>query len=282
MASQKGVAVIIGTGGIGQAVARALANDHQLLLADFSSVMLAQAVEALKSEGHEVQTQAIDVSNHESVASLAQAAAKLGHIHAIVNTAGVSTIQSPGRRILEVDLLGTANILDAFLAVASQGTSAVFISSIAGHIFASTMSDDLQNHLATAPLDKLLEHPEMQAAESNAYGIAKRGNILRVQSATRAWGLKGARVNTVSPGMVQTSMAEEEMAGPLGPFIKQMVESSGAQRIGRPDELAHAIAFLVDPKSSYITGSDILVDGGSVATQKWKEANETGKPLNLG
>ena len=175
------------------------------------------------------------------------------------------------KQIYDVDLLGTANIIEAFEAVASPGTSLICVSSMAAHL--APLSSDLEKHLATAPLDQLLQHKEIDfdspGANQMAYAISKRGNHLRVQAAARAWGSKGARVNTISPGVISTTMGRQELQGPSGARAQAMVELSAARRMGTPDDIAGVAAFLAGPESSFITGTDILVDGGAVSAQRW-------------
>jgi len=137
------------------------------------------------------------------------------------------------------------------------------------------LSSDLEKHLATAARDQLLQHKEINLEASHtgmAYSLAKRGNQLRVQGAARAWGLKGARVNSVSPGVISTAMAQKEFEGPQGDSMRSMIELSATRRIGTPDDITNAVAFLVGSDSDFITGSDILVDGGAVSSRRWHTA----------
>jgi NAD(P)-dependent dehydrogenase (short-subunit alcohol dehydrogenase family) len=264
------VVVVIGAGGMGVAVARRLAGGRRLLLADASDVSLAAGLAALKGDGHTVDGHAVDVSNRASVEQLATAAASAGPIDAVIHTAGVSPVMATARQIFEVDLLGTAHVIDAFLSVAGPGTSLVCVASMAGH-FAS-LPEDLERHLALAPTDQLLDHPAIDlSAEdaASAYIMAKRGNQLRVQAAASAWGAKGARLNAISPGVISTPMGVAELAGPAGALMEAMIESSPAQRVGTPDDIAGLAEFLAGPASTFLTGNDILVDGGVVVSQRW-------------
>jgi NAD(P)-dependent dehydrogenase (short-subunit alcohol dehydrogenase family) len=265
----RNVVVVIGTGGMGLAVARRLAAGRRLLLADYSDTQLALAVTTLRGEGHTAEGHAVDVSERASVEKLAASAATAGRIDAVVHTAGVSPVMATARQIYEVDLLGTAHVIDAFLPVASTGTSLVCIASMAGH-FAS-LPADFERHLATAPAGELLQHKELdlEAVPGLAYTVAKRGNQLRVQAAAHAWGGKGARLNTISPGVISTPMGAQELQGPMGAHIQSMVDLSGARRLGTPDDIAAAAAFLAGPGSSFITGNDVLVDGGVISAQRW-------------
>jgi NAD(P)-dependent dehydrogenase (short-subunit alcohol dehydrogenase family) len=263
------VVVVIGTGGMGLAVARRLAAGRRLLLADWSADGLGAAVSALRGEGHAVEGHTVDVSQRDSVEKLAAAAGAAGRVDAVIHTAGVSPVMATARQIYEVDLLGTAHVVDAFLPVASPGTSLVCVASMAGH-FAS-LPADVERHLATAPTEELLHHKgiDLDGEPALAYVVAKRGNQLRVQAAARAWGGRGARLNTVSPGVISTPMGAQELQGAAGAHIQAMVELSGARRVGTADDLASAAAFLAGPESSFITGNDLLVDGGAVSAQRW-------------
>ncbi|WP_371551866.1 SDR family oxidoreductase [Streptomyces sp. NBC_00554] len=265
----RNVLVVIGTGGMGLAVARRLAAGRRVLLADWSAPGLEATVGTLRGEGHEVEGHTVDVTQRDSVESLAVAAGAAGRVDAVVHTAGVSPVMATARQIYEVDLLGTAHVIDAFLPVASAGTSLVCVASMAGH-FAS-LSADLERHLATAPTDELLEHKEfdLESEPALAYVVAKRANQLRVQASAHAWGAKGARLNTISPGVISTPMGAQELQGPAGVHIQAMLDLSGARRAGTPDDIASAAAFLTGPDSAFITGNDLLVDGGTVSAQRW-------------
>ena len=190
----RNVLVVIGSGGMGVAAARRLDSGHKVVLADASHACLEAAVTTLEGEGHSVDGHMVDVSDRRSVEKLAAAAGgAVGHVDAVIHTAGVSPVTATPRQIYEVDLLGTAHVVDAFLPVAGPGTSLVCIASMAGH-FAS-LSADLERHLAVAPADQLLGHPEidLNAPDSGtAYVVAKRGNHLRVQAAAAGMGTEGS------------------------------------------------------------------------------------------
>ncbi|GLA38474.1 hypothetical protein AnigIFM63309_005771 [Aspergillus niger] len=217
-----------------------------------------------------VETFRVDVSDYASVSCFAQAAASQGPIEAVIHTAGLSPSAGSAQKILEVDLLGTANAIDAFLEVAQPGMSMVCIASMAGHM-GSGLPAELERHLARAPRDQLLEHLALKIDSADphgpprAYGLSKRGNILRVQASAKAWGRVGGRVNSVSPGVISTSAGRQEINGPAGKFIAM----SPVGRVGTPQDVVNAVAFLASPKSSFITGNNILVDGGVVSSSKW-------------
>ncbi|KAL4887231.1 hypothetical protein BJY04DRAFT_175424 [Aspergillus karnatakaensis] len=280
MAFPKHVVVVIGCGGMGLAVARRLGSGSHLLLADFSQTQLYTAAQTLQNEGHDVETLLTDISKQNSVEILAQRAAQLGPIRVIAHTAGLSPQQAPLDCIYSVDLLGTAHVIDSFVSIASPGTSLVVIASLAGHLAQADLSSDLERHLATAPASALLSHPDLEVirSKSNAesaafrgYQVSKRGNILRVQASAAAWGKKGARINSISPGFILTPMGHQELAGPLHDQLHEATVSNPIPRAGTAADIANVVAFLSSPDASFITGTDLLVDGGWLTAMRWKE-----------
>jgi NAD(P)-dependent dehydrogenase (short-subunit alcohol dehydrogenase family) len=263
------VVVVIGVGGMGQAIARRQGSGRRLVLADFDQAGLDRTVEALRGEGHDVDGHVVDVSSARSVIDLADAAAAAGAVVQVIHTAGLSPTQATADRILHVDLLGVAHVLDAFGAVVAPGGAGVVIASMAGSLTAARFPAELEGALALTPTDQLLDLPfwsdQAFASPGVAYGLAKRANQLRVQAASLAWGARGARINSVSPGVISTPMGQEELDSGSGAQMRAMVEASGSGRLGTPGDIANAVAFLLGPESSFVTGTDLLVDGGVVA-----------------
>ncbi|MFI5720753.1 SDR family oxidoreductase [Nocardia sp. NPDC051750] len=259
------VAVVVGVGGMGRAIARRIGGGRRLMLADFDKDSLASAVEVLAGEGHAVTGRQVDVSDAESVAALAGAAAELGRVTHIAHTAGVSPTQAPTEAVFAVDLLGTALVLDAFGEVVAEGGAGVVIASMAAHL--APLPDDQVAALATTPAAELMGLPfiDRNVHPGVAYAVAKRGNVARVQAAAVAWGRRAARLNSISPGVISTPMGRHELEGESGAGMRAMVAGSASGRLGTPDDIAHAAAFLLDPAASFITGTDLLVDGGAVA-----------------
>jgi NAD(P)-dependent dehydrogenase (short-subunit alcohol dehydrogenase family) len=263
---RRGVVVVTGTGGMGRAVARRLGTGRSLVLADASDQQLQDAAEALRADGFDVHPLSVDVASAREVAALATAVSDLGSLCSLVHTAGVSPVQATPRQIVDVDVIGTARILDAFEPLAAPGTVAVCIASMAGTM--TTLPTDALEQLAVTPTDQLYALPLLDTAEMNsglAYGLAKRANQARVQAASVAWGRRGGRVVSVSPGVIHTPMGRAELAGPFGEGMRDMIERSGTHRVGTPDDIAAAVEFLCSPAASFITGTDLLVDGGVVA-----------------
>lgn len=271
MSSENDVVVVTGAGGMGLAVARRLGGGRTVLLADAFPDALDRAVEALRAEGYAAQGRLTDVSDASSVVKLAAAAAAEGPLAAVVHTAGVSAATSTVRQIMEVDLLGTAHVIDAFEPVASRGTSVVCVASMAGQVAGLTAEQEAA--LALTPAAGLLALDVVRAmrdaAPVQAYILAKRANHVRVQAAALAYNRRGARINTVSPGVIATPMARAEQDSETGAHMLATLDACGIGRPGTPGELAEVVAFLTGPASLYLTGTDLLLDGGQAAWLRW-------------
>jgi NAD(P)-dependent dehydrogenase (short-subunit alcohol dehydrogenase family) len=264
------VIVIIGAGGMGEAIARRQGPGKTLVLADVDPDLLHQKVTFLGEDGFDVVGMAVDVSSHESVRALADRAESLGHVTHIVHTAGLSPVQASVDAILRVDLLGVSLMLHEFAGVVAQGGSGIVIASMAGHMGGAQLSSEQEFALATTPVDTLLDLPFLQPDKIEdrgaAYSVAKRANQLRVRAACRSWGDRGARVNSISPGVISTPMGQKELSGPTGDLMHSLIAASASGRVGTPSDIAAAAAFLLSGEASFITGTDLLVDGGVVAT----------------
>lgn len=261
------VLVIIGMGGMGQAVLRRLGAGRKVLLADFNEQLLEASVAEAVGDGYDVGSLQVDVSSRQSVQALAATARELGNVTAVVHTAGLSPVQAPVEAIWKVDLYGVAVVLEEFEKVIAPGGAGAVIASMAGYLGgAGIPADDLAS-LAAAPADDLLLIPFVAGIDDPgyAYSVAKRANQVRVQSASLRWGARGARVNSISPGVISTPMGRQELSGGSGAQMRAMIEGSGTGRLGTPADIANAAAFLLGPDAGFITGTDLLVDGGVVA-----------------
>ncbi|WP_368961306.1 SDR family oxidoreductase [Parafrankia sp. FMc2] len=260
------VVVIIGVGGMGRAIARRIGSGRKLLLADVSDAAL-DVADVLRGEGQDVATQVVDVSSRESVAALADTAAGLGRVTQVAHTAGLSPTQASTEAILRVDLLGVALVLDEFARVIAPGGAGVIIASMSGYL--AGLTPDQESAAATVPTDELLDlpffAPDVLGSPGAAYALAKRANIVRVQASAAAWGERGARINSISPGVISTPMGQGELSGESGAQMRAMVAMSAAKRLGTPDDIAAAAAFLLGQDATYVSGTDLLVDGGTVA-----------------
>lgn len=262
------VAVIIGCGGIGEAIARRQGIGRRLLLADCNATVLDAAAQRLAAAGYLVETQVVDTTIRLSVEALAASAAALGPVLQVVNTAGVSPNMAGPKRVLEVDLYGSALVFEAFEDVIAPGGAGLIVSSMASHMLPPLPADQEQA-LAFTPADELLALPFLgsDAVPDSmvAYCIAKRANALRVRAAALSWGNRGARVNAISPGIVVTPLARHELDSPIGDGYRAMVNASPAGRMAPPDEIALACAWLLGPDAGFVTGTDLLIDGGVIA-----------------
>ncbi|MFM5923216.1 MAG: SDR family oxidoreductase [Novosphingobium sp.] len=262
------VVVIIGAGGIGQAIARRQGIGRTVLLADRNPAVLAEAATTLRQAGYAVETADVDIAVRASVADLAKLAAGLGRVTQLVNTAGVSPNMAPPAVVLSVDLYGTALVFELFEEVIAPGGAGLVISSMAGHMIPQLPAEQEQA-LAFTPAEELLALPFLDATavpdSMVAYCLAKRANALRVRAAALSWGSRGARVNAISPGIVVTPLALHELNSPIGDGYRAMVEACPARRMAPPDEIAVAAAYLLGPDAGFVTGTDLLIDGGVIA-----------------
>src|SRR5271156_380874 len=262
------VIAVIGAGSIGQAIARRVSAGKRILLADLRQQNADAAAKVLNDAGFEVSTATVDVSSREAVHALVEKATGLGDITGLIHAAGVSPTQAPPATILKVDLYGTALVLEEFGNVIAQGGSGVVIASQSGHRL-PPLSTEQNAALAMTPVEELLKLPMLQPDQVkdslHAYQLSKRGNSLRVMAEAVRWGKRGARVNTISPGIIITPLANDELKGPRGPGYRRMIEVSAAGRAGTPDEVGTVGALLMGPEGAFITGSDFLMDGGVTA-----------------
>jgi NAD(P)-dependent dehydrogenase (short-subunit alcohol dehydrogenase family) len=264
----KNVIVVIGPGQIGQAIARRVGVGKHVLLADMRRENADAAASVMVNAGYEVSVATVDISSREAVHALVETATGLGEVSGLIHAAGVSPSQASPATILKVDLYGTALLLEQFGNVIAHGSSGVVIASQSGHRLAP-LSVEQNKALATTPVEELLALPFLQPDKVtdslNAYQLAKRGNSLRVMAEAVRWGKRGARINTISPGIIITPLAKDELTGPRGAGYRRMIEVSAAGRPGTPDEVGNVAALLMGPDGGFITGSDFLMDGGVTA-----------------
>jgi NAD(P)-dependent dehydrogenase (short-subunit alcohol dehydrogenase family) len=262
------VIVVIGAGSIGQAIARRVSPSKHVLLADMRQENADAAAKVLGDAGFEVSTAIVDVSSRESVHALVETATAVGTITGVIHAAGVSPTQASPATILKVDLYGTALVLEEFGNVIARGGAGVVIASQSGHRLPA-LAPEQNKALATTPADELLALPMLQPDQVtdplHAYQVSKRGNSLRVMAEAVRWGKRGARVNTISPGIIITPLAKDELTGPRGAGYRRMIELSPVGRAGTPDEVGNVGALLMGPDGAFITGSDFLMDGGVTA-----------------
>jgi len=270
----KNVIVVIGAGQIGQAIARRVGVGKHVLLADMRLDNAKAAAEVLGNAGYEVSVATVDASSREDVHELVDTATALGDVTGLIHAAGVSPTQAAPATILKVDLYGTALVLEEFGNVVARGGAGVVIASQSGHRL-PPLSVEQNKALATTPVEEFLSLPFLQPDKVtdplHAYQISKRGNALRVMAEAVHWGKRGARVNTISPGIIITPLAMDELNGPRGEGYRRMIEVSAAGRAGTPDEVGNVGALLMGSDGGFITGSDILMDGGVTAAYWYGE-----------
>ena len=258
-------------GGMGRACARKLGTHGLLLLTDVAADPLEQAAQDLRAEGFRVETHFSDVSNEDSVRELAERTRSLGAFRGMVHTAGLSPTMASWQRIIQVDLVGTAHLLHVFLPLAEPDTAVVCIASMAGHLTGPTLAasqPELDGVLAEPLHADLLQRLEpviiMAASKEDqsgtAYGLAKYGVIRLCQREAMVWGGRGARLVSLSPGIIQTPMGQQEFE--KQPMMAMLVAQTPLKRMGTPEEIASVVDFLLSPNASFITGCDLLVDGG--------------------
>src|SRR5271166_5801625 len=262
------VIVVIGAGHIGQAIARRVGVAKHVLLADMRLENANAAAEVMANAGYEVSVATVDASSRGAVHALVEKGRGIGAINGLIHAAGVSPSQATPATILKVDLYGTALVLEEFGNVIARGGAGVVIASQSGHRLPA-LTIEQNKALATTPVEELLSLPFLQPDQVtdslHAYQLAKRGNSLRVMAEALRWAKRGARVNTISPGIIMTPLAKDELSGPRAEGYRRMLEVSPAGRAGTPDEVGNVGALLMGPDGGFITGSDILMDGGVTA-----------------
>lgn len=269
------VVVLIGAGSIGIAIARRVSAGKTILVADLRQENAERVAKTLREAGYNVETATVDIAERVSVYALADKARQMGTIKYLIHAAGVSPSQVDKETVLRVDLYGTALILDIFGDLVTKGSSAIVISSQSGYRLPA-LGAEKDSLLATTPTEELLDLEMLSDVKDGleAYQYAKRGNGLRVQSQAVHWGKKGARINTISPGIVMTPLALDELNGPRGAGYKAMIAKTVQGRACTPDEIGALGEFLLRETGSFINGSDFLMDGGVTANYWYGDVDE--------
>lgn len=265
----KDVMILTGAGQIGMAIARRMGMDKKIVIGDKNLQNAESITKIMTDAGFDAEAVKMDLSSRESVKNMIAEAQKYGEIAMLVNAAGVSPSQAPIEVILKVDLYGTAVLLEEVGKVIKKGGVGVTVSSQSGHRMpALTAKED--ELLATTATEELLKldmlRPENIRDTLHAYQMAKRCNVKRVMSEAVKWGEKGARINSISPGIIVTPLAIDEFNGPRGDFYKNMFAKCPAGRPGTADEVANVAELLMSPNGAFITGADFLIDGGATAS----------------
>ena len=262
------VILLTGAGQIGLAIARRLGHGKKIVVSD-KNINNAQTVTKIMAEaGFDAVAVEADISSRKSILNMIAAAQKYGEIAMLINAAGVSPSQASIETILKVDLYGTAVLLEEVGKVIKAGGTGVTISSQSGHRMAA-LGAETDEQLAVTPAEELLQLEVLKPANIkdtlHAYQMAKRCNVKRVMAEAIKWGVKGARINSISPGIIVTPLALDEFNGPRGEFYKNMFAKCPAGRPGTADEVANVAELLLSQQGAFITGADFLIDGGATA-----------------
>lgn len=266
---KQNVMLLIGAGQIGVAIARRMGYGMKIVIGDKKTENAQAIAKTMNDAGFDVVPMEMDLSSRASIQSIIAQAQKYGDITMLVNAAGVSPSQAPIEAILKVDLYGTAVLLEEVGKVIAPGGVGVTISSQSGHRM-KQLTPEEDEQLACTPTEELLNLPLLQPANIrdtlHAYQLAKRCNEKRVMAQSVLWGEKGARINSISPGIIVTPLAIDEFNGPRGDFYKNMFAKCPAGRLGTADEVANVAELLMSGKGAFITGADFLIDGGATAS----------------
>ncbi|MBQ7221158.1 MAG: SDR family oxidoreductase [Synergistaceae bacterium] len=263
----KDAAVLLGTGSIGQAIVRRVGAGKHVVLADVKKENADRAAKILEDAGFETSTIAVNLGSRDDIIALVSHAQSFGAVKHVINAAGVSPSQASVQDILKVDLYGTAVLLEEFGKIIADGGSGIVISSQSGHRLGA-LSEEENEQLAASPVDELMTLPFIAAITDTlkAYQYSKRCNVLRVMYEATRWGKRGATINSISPGIIITPLANDELHGPRGEGYRKMLSLCPAGRAGTPDEVGDLAAFLMSEKGRWISGSDFLIDGGTTAS----------------
>jgi len=263
------VMLLTGAGQIGMAIARRTGYGKKIVIGDKSLENAETVSKTLIEAGFDAEAFECDISSRDSIKNLIEEALKYGEITRFINAAGVSPSQAPIETILKVDLYGTAVLLEEVGKVIKEGGTGVIISSQSGHRM-KQLGAVIDEQLATTPTEELLDLEVLQVENIedtlHAYQLAKRCNVKRVMYEACNWGEKGARINSISPGIIVTPLAIDEFNGPRGDFYKNMFANCPSRRPGTADEVATVADLLLNEQGAFITGSDILIDGGATAS----------------
>lgn len=263
------VMILTGAGQIGMAIARRMGYGMKIVIGDKSKANADAIAKTMNEAGFDAIAVEMDLSSRACILGLIAEAQKYGEISMLVNAAGVSPSQASIKTILKVDLYGTAVLLEEVGKIIKHGGVGVTISSQSGHRMPA-LTPEQDALLALTPTEELLSLDMLQEENIHdtlhAYQMAKRCNVKRVMAEAVKWGERGARINSISPGIIVTPLALDEFNGPRGDFYKNMFAKCPAGRPGTADEVANVAELLMSGKGAFITGADFLMDGGTTAS----------------
>lgn len=261
------LAVVVSAGGMGVAAARRLSQSHRVLIADLDGARAAQAAEGLRSEGGDAQGVACDITDPASVLRLGETVDALGGFRVLAHVAGLSPSMGDFRTIMRVNLVGAVTVAEALRPRAPAGGAAILISSLAAHNF---RPPEAVEAVLRAPFDpELVEKLTIalgagEATPQQAYALSKYALMAYCRRQAAAWGARGARIVSLSPGLIATPQGAREFEKSASKI--RLYERTPLRREGTMLEIADAIAFLASDRASFISGTDLLVDGGLAGT----------------
>ena len=267
-------AVVVGAGGMAMAIARRLGGSYRVLLADRDGAHLDRQVAAMRKEGHDATGVICDVTSSSAVKALAQAADQAGPIRALAHVVGLSPSMAEAAEILRVNLLGATLVADAFFELAQPGTAAVFIASLAPHVsdVPEALKDAIEDPLAPDLVRRVEAAAEGPITSGLAYQLSKFALIRMCQRRAPQWGAKGARIMSISPGLIATPMGAREFEAQPGK--RRLLEMTPLGRQGTMVEITDAVEFLLSDRATFISGVDLLVDGGLAAAVRHSHRQE--------
>jgi NAD(P)-dependent dehydrogenase (short-subunit alcohol dehydrogenase family) len=274
------LAVVVGAGGMGMAVARRLGQSHRLLLADCNGEHLERQISSLNAEGHDIVGVICDVSAEEDILKLAEQAAGAGPIRTLAYVVGLSPSLGDFRNIMSVNLIGATRAAQAFREKLAPGGCGIFISSSAAHM--QTVPENFLKVLDTPLAPGFLDNAEAMATavtSAQAYMLSKAALIRMCQRVAKAWGRRGLRIISLSPGLIATPQGAREFERSSSKH--RLLKEVPLAREGTMLEVANVVEFLASDRASFISGTDILVDGGMIASLKYAEAGHSSSAENF-
>ncbi len=263
------VMIVTGAGQISMAIARRIGYGMKIVMGDKNPDNADHIAAIMNNAGYDVAPVKMDLASRDSIQQIVGLAQEYGQVKMLVNGAGVSPSQASIETILNVDLYGTAVLLEEVGKIIAPGGAGVTISSQSGWRMPQLTSEQ-DRALATSPTEELLNldilQPDNIKDTLHAYQLAKRCNEKRVMGQAVVWGKRGARLNAIAPGIIVTPLAIDEFNGPRGDFYKNMFAKCPAGRPGTADEIANIAELLMSSRGAFITGSTILADGGATAS----------------
>jgi NAD(P)-dependent dehydrogenase (short-subunit alcohol dehydrogenase family) len=261
MNSDKVYVITGATGGMGMAITEKFRDKGRLLLADVSLDRLREVSRGLQANGMDVEIMECDVTNKNHIQRLVERIKEMGNFAGLIHTAGISPQMGTPEQIMKVNLIGTEMMLNAFIEIAEKGTVVVCIASMSGHM--APINEDIDNLLDHSTAGHFVERIVKVTKEDCilAYRLSKRGVMRLVERSVKEWGKKGARIVSISPGLINTPQGRKAMDE--DPNVEDnMIRINPLGRIGEAGEIASLIEFLFSNQAAYITGTDIRIDGG--------------------